>query len=264
MKKKQIFIYFFVMLAGAFLCACSAQKNETLPQLVIGCDEYPPYQYADEDGDPAGIDVELAQEACSRIGYEAVFRPIDWNQRDAFLEDGIVDCLWSCYSMEGREDQYEWVGPYMYSRQVAVALKESGISSIGDLEGKRIAVKTASPAESIFLKRTDSRIPEVSEVYSLNDMDEVVTALRNDYVDACAGYAATLIELLRNTDVSYRFVDEDLSRAELGIAFAKDSDENLRADLSAALREMRADGTMTRILEEYGLDAAKAFGEDTN
>lgn len=251
-----------LIMTGAVIAGgCSRHSTEKLPQLVIGSDEYRPYNYTDEDGEPAGIDVELAREACTRMGYEPVFRHIEWNLRDEYLAEGEVDCLWSCYPMN-EEEEYEWVGPYMYSRQVVAVRKDSPIYTLSDLEGKSVAVRVGSQAEDLFLKKTKNNTLQVKNVYSLNDVDEIVTALRNDYVDACAGYGATVTVLLNNAEVPYRLLEEDLSRAALGIAFPKNSDPGLRTQLEKTLEEMRQDGTMGHILEGYGLNVKKALGEE--
>ena len=93
-------------------------------------------------------------------------------------------------------------------------------------------------------------------------MDEIVTALRNGYVDAIAGYAAALRETLRDYDVDYRFLGEDLSHDSLGVAFSKDSDPALREKLREALDEMLSDGTTKHILKDnYGVNIEKALGE---
>lgn len=54
---------------------------------------YTPYFYRDVSGSYAGIDVEIAAEACRRIGYEPVFREIALDERFARLAAGEVDCL---------------------------------------------------------------------------------------------------------------------------------------------------------------------------
>ena len=109
------------MLFMACLCACSAQPHsaaETAPQtIVVGIDVFDPYSYLDRNGQFAGIDVELATEAFSRLGYTPEFRTISWPDKDNLLSDGTIDCIWSCFSMSGRETKYQWAGPYMYSRQ---------------------------------------------------------------------------------------------------------------------------------------------------
>ena len=56
-----------------------SHNNEAgLPEIVIGSDNYPPYNYVDTDGNATGIDVELATEAFKRMGYKARFIYIDW------------------------------------------------------------------------------------------------------------------------------------------------------------------------------------------
>ena len=57
-------------------CGGTNAKDSSLPQLIVGSDTYPPYIYLNNDGVPAGIDVEIATEAFRRMGYAARFEPI--------------------------------------------------------------------------------------------------------------------------------------------------------------------------------------------
>ena len=83
--------YIFAICVGILvmcLCAdCSKNKKKTgtveLPELVIGSDNYDPYYYINEQGKTVGIDVELAKEACRRIGYKPVFKKIIWDNKDS-------------------------------------------------------------------------------------------------------------------------------------------------------------------------------------
>ena len=252
------------MLLAAVLCTACASETETqepLPQLVIGSDNYRPYHYLDENDRPAGIDVELAREACRRMGYEPVFTQIDWDRKDALLESGAVDCLWGCFSMNGRETDYLWAGPYLYSHQLVAVRADSDIPSLADLTGRRVAVQIGSKAEEILSGAAGDQVPEAGTLYCLSDMDEITTALRKHYVDACASHAAALAESLQNTGIAYRFLDQELLRSQLGVAFAPDGDAALCARLNETLDEMRRDGTVARVLTAYGLDAEKALVE---
>ena len=251
------------LLAAVLCTACASEKGtqEPLPQLVIGSDNYRPYHYLDENDRPAGIDVELAREACRRMGYEPVFIQIDWDRKDTLLENGIVDCLWGCFSMNGRETDYLWAGPYLYSRQLVAVRADSDITSLDDLAGKRVAVQISSKAEDILSGAAEQPVPEVGTLYCLLDMDELATALRKHYVDACASHAAALAESLGNAGVDYRFLEPELLRSDLGVAFAPDGDAALCARLNETLEEMRGDGTIARILTAYGMDPAKNMVE---
>ena len=162
--------------------------------------------------------------------------------------------------MAGQEERYAWVGPYMYSRQVVAVLADSDLYGLQDLTGKFLAVKVGGRPEAIALNRSDPKLPVLGRVYCLSSMEEAVTALRSNYVDACAGYNATLTELFANETVSYRLLDEDLEIAALGVAFPRSGDGVLREKLTETLEEMRTDGTTESILGNYNLDVDKTMG----
>ena len=57
-------LFLTCLLSVGLLCGCGAQQPEpALPEIIIGSDTYPPYVYLDDNGDPTGIDVEIATEA---------------------------------------------------------------------------------------------------------------------------------------------------------------------------------------------------------
>lgn len=76
------------------LCSCrkaentlSTKQEPSLPTIVIGSDNYPPFNYSGTDGRPTGIDVELATEAFHRMGYQAEFVTIDWENKKELLQE---------------------------------------------------------------------------------------------------------------------------------------------------------------------------------
>ena len=84
-------------------------------------------------------------------------------------------------------NQYQWAGPYMYSRQVVAVRADSDIQSLSDLAGKRIGVQATTKAESLFLGEISSLLPEVKQVNSFETTEDMFAALRKGYVDAVAG-----------------------------------------------------------------------------
>lgn len=102
-------------------------------------------------GAPTGIDVELAKEAFRRMGYRAEFTIIDWERKTQLLETGDIDCVWGSFTINGREDDYRWAGPYMASRQVVAVMPGSDIETIADLEGRTLAVQSTTKPEELFL-----------------------------------------------------------------------------------------------------------------
>ena len=243
-------------------CSCSAQADvkKDLPHLKIGSDIYRPFSYINDEGIPDGADVAVAREACALMGYEPEFIRIDWDDKDALLASGAIDCLWGCFSENGREDDYLWTEPYMSSRQVVAVLYDSDIKTLDDLDGRRISVQIGSKPEEIFLDKAVDSIPTVKDLFSLLTMDEVITAMKKGYTDACAGHEDALCAELERSDTSYRFLDGCLMRSQIGVAFYKDGDARLRDELDRALSQMKEDGSLSRILEKYGV-RAEAEGE---
>jgi polar amino acid transport system substrate-binding protein len=248
-----------ILMFLVFGCGTSStndvSENE-LPKLIIGIDDsYEPYTYIDENGEYVGLDIELAKEACQRMNREASFVAIKWDKKNDYLADGTIDCIWSCFSINGRESDYTWVGPYMYSRQMVAVASDSDINKISDLNGKRVAVMSSTKPETIFLERESEDIPEVEELYSMDDMEFVFTALQYDFVDAVAGHEIMIRQYMDSMAGDYRLLDDELQSVGVGVAFDKDNPSDAVTGLEQALSDMRDDGTLAQILETYGIIA---------
>lgn len=230
--------------------------------LVIGSDNYEPYNYIDESGENVGIDVDIAKEACRRLGITPVFKQITWDRKDSFLDSNEIDCLWGSFTMSGRTDDYRWAGPYMYSRQVVVARKDRGINSFADLKGKRIAVQSTSKPEHIILSGEDDRIQGVSAVYSMSTMSELYASLRKGYIDAAAGHEVAIKRFVDTNPQQFIILDETLYKSELGVAFKKGRCDDIPDILNDILKQMIDDGTIKKIAESYGINADISMGDN--
>jgi polar amino acid transport system substrate-binding protein len=215
----------------------------------------------DEQGNYAGLDIELAKEVCRRMGMKPVFVALQWDQKDECLEDGEIDCIWSCFSMSGREDLYDWAGPYMCSRQIVAVKADSDIYTLSDLNDKIVAVMSSTMPESIFLNQENSDIPKVKYVYCMDTQELTFSALQAGYVDATAGHESVVRQYMDTMYGDYRILDEALQSVDVGIAFLKGADQETIADINIALDSMREDGTLAEILEKYDISADGGEGE---
>ena len=48
----------------------NTREGTAKPVITLGSDNYPPYNYLNEDGVPTGIDVELATDFCLKLSQE--------------------------------------------------------------------------------------------------------------------------------------------------------------------------------------------------
>ena len=244
-------------------CGGTNAKDSGLPQLIVGSDTYPPYIYLNNDGVPAGIDVEIATEAFRRMGYAAQFEPIDWEQKTDLVESGTIDCIWGCFSMQGREMLYRWAGPYMVSRQVVAVNADSSIQSLSDLAGKTVMVQSTSKPEGIFLSGSDPRIPQTVEVFSIEDRSVQYAMLACGYVDAIAAHETAILQYMKDNNAVFRILEEPLLVTGLGVAFAKNDSRGLDHQLNDTFAQMREDGTLERIVGKYLEHASQYLEVDT-
>ena len=228
-----------------------AEPDADLPKIVVGSDDYPPFNYSDPNGKPTGIDVDLATEAFARMGYEPEFVYINWEDKKHELESGAIDCIWGSFTMDGREADYRWAGPYMMSYQVVAVRQDSDIDSLADLEDKIVAVQSTTKPEELFTLRTDSRIPRIRELFSLQNRELIYAFLSKGYADAVAAHEIAILQYMKDYQLEYRILEEPLLTVGIGVAFSKDDDRGLEAELTATFREMQADGTTARILSRY-------------
>jgi polar amino acid transport system substrate-binding protein len=228
--------------------------TDKVQKLVIGIDgDYDPFTYVNENGEFSGIDVELAREACRRMGMTPVFTPIKWDEKNELLENGTIDCIWSCFSMTGREDDYSWSRCYMYSRHVVAVRGDGDIETLMDLSGRRVAVMSSTLPESIFLSADGITIPKVGDVYCMENMSLAFSALQSGYVDAVAGHETVVQQYLDAATGEYVLLDQVLASVEVGVAFRKGRDAALIESLNGAIDSMEQDGTLKSMLESHGV-----------
>ena len=92
-------------------CGGTNAKDSGLPQIIVGSDTYPPYIYLNNDGVPAGIDVEIATEAFRRMGYAARFETI-WGMLPGLKRStgSRKQILWKAAPSTASGAAFPWMG----------------------------------------------------------------------------------------------------------------------------------------------------------
>lgn len=247
-----LMVFCMAMLCGCHKAAASNEgKAADMPVIVVGVDNYPPFNYLDKDGEPTGVDIELAVEAFRRLGYQAKFVNINWEEKKTLVENGTIDCIWSSFSMNGRENEYTWAGPYLHSRQVVAVPTDSRIYKLADLVDKTLVVQSTTKPEELFLQAEENGLPQLRTLYSLQDRELIYTTLIKGYADALAAHESAIRQFMKDYSVEYRILNEPLEVVGLGVAFAKERSDTLPQQLTDIFAEMLADGTTQEIVSRY-------------
>lgn len=230
--------------------ADTSQETGKLPVITIGCDTYSPFSYLDVDGNITGIDVELADEAFGRMGYQPEFQIINWEEKKDLVDTGAIDCIWSSFTMDGRETEYNWAGPYMQSHQVVAVNPDSDIHTLSDLKDKTIAVQSTTKPEDI-IRSHNGTLPELKKVISVQKRDLIFILTSKGYVDALAAHDTSVEQFMSESGLNFRILDEPLLTVGLGVAFSVNDTRGIDKELSETLDEMREDGAIRKIIEKY-------------
>ena len=102
MKRKRVIaaillvVILIIAMAGCKNTSNSKREKEK-PVITLGSDNYPPYNYLNEDGIPTGIDVELATEAFNRMGYQVDIVQINWEKKKNWWRAERLTVLWAAF-----------------------------------------------------------------------------------------------------------------------------------------------------------------------
>lgn len=236
--------------------AAAAEGTVKTPsgKFTVGFDqEFPPMGFVGDDGQFTGFDLDLAKEVASRLGLEFVPQPINWDAKDMELDSGNIDCIWNGFTMQGREDAYTWVGPYMANNQVFVVNADSDIASKADLAGK--AVEVQKDSSGLAALQDDAELS--ASFGSMTEVADYNTALMDLESGACDAVCMDSIVAgyqIKSSGKDMKILDDTLSAEEYGIGFKKGEDELAKA-VYDTLMEMKDDGTVAKISNDW-------FGSD--
>lgn len=253
MKKLFALVMALIMLTACF-AGCD-KKTEEKPSIVVGYTLYEPMNYKDANGNLVGFDTDLAKAVFENMGYNVVFKEINWDNKYSDLNSGDIDCIWNgftcnCPDDDGvqRSDKVDFSYNYMENQQVVVVKKDSGIASADDLVGKIGAAEKGSAGET-YAKKTFTK----STVQGFTKQTDCLMEINS----LTADFAVLDVQLARSYvgkgDYADLMILEGVaSEAEFyAIGFKKGSD--LTAKVNAELEKLAADGTIAKLAEQYGV-----------
>lgn len=111
-----------------------------LPPIKLVTEEYPPYNFIDEQGEIRGTATQLLKNLLERSGLEAEFQLLPWARALTEAQMRENTCVYSTTRTPEREPLFEWIGPLLNNQWGAFSLASSPLeaNSLDDLTGLRI------------------------------------------------------------------------------------------------------------------------------
>ncbi len=221
----------------------------------VRCDQ-PPYGYQDNNGDFAGVEVEMSRQVAEwALGSrdKVAFTCVTAENRVPQLLGRKVDVLIATLGVTPeRERVIAFTQPYRWGASDVLVRKDSGIEKIADLEGKTLATLKGSVQAKWF----EERMPGVKTL-RLNSAADALQSFRQGRADAYTHDAATLVVVTGNDD-SLRLVEEPFQISDAAIGLRKGEDE-WRTYLSAAVERMHEEKRFRPWIEQYVPEAIRGY-----
>ena len=251
-------------LGAALLAGCSgsndaasnaadngAAANPDATTLIVGLDNAsPPYGFIGDDGNLTGFDIDLATEVAARNGWNLELEAIDWDAKDALLNQGTINCIWNGFTMEGREDDYTFSEPYMLNEQVLVVKKDAGIKSWDDLAGKTVITQTDSAAQDVLEGDQKDLAATFATLDTIGEYNTAFMQLESGAVDAVACDLSIAQYQLAAKPDAYTQLDEPLSSEHYAVGFKKGDTKSADA-VTESLKALYEDGTVQDLCDKY-------------
>lgn len=134
-------------------------------KMIIGITDYEPMNYQDENGEWTGFDTEFAKAVCEKLGVEAEFMEIDWDNKFVALESKSIDCIWNGMTISDEViKNTSCTKAYAKNAQVVVLPKDKldEYKTAADMKDLSVAVEAGSAGSEAAADNGIDNIVEVS------------------------------------------------------------------------------------------------------
>jgi polar amino acid transport system substrate-binding protein len=276
LRSKQVIVLALVVAALAALAACGSDDNDdsgsssstttkasacakdqlaltTAGQLTVGTDKpaFPPYFVDDDPTNGKGFESAVAYAVAKRLGFdksEVKWTVVPFNSSYAPGPKKFDFDINQISITPAREKAVDFSSPYYTAPQAVVVPKGSdlaGASSLADLEDATIGVQIGTTS----LDAARDVIKPSKDVKVFNDSNDVVTALKQNQVDAVVLDLPTAFYLTAAQVPGAKIVGQFSAPGgdQFGLLLAKDSE--LTPCVDDALAKLKSDGELKQITD---------------
>jgi glutamate/aspartate transport system substrate-binding protein len=265
MKKIAWKIAFFALAAVALSGPAAAQATGTTEkaqksgEITLGVRESSsPLSYTLGAGEFAGYHVDLCLAIVDRVkkavGRELAvkYQPVTSQNRISLVQNGTVDL--ECGSTTNNEARQKDVafGFTTYMTEVRMAVKaNSGITSIAQLNKKRVATTTGTTSVQTLRKHQRSAKADFQEIYGKDHADSFLL-LETGRADAFVMDDNILAGLIANAKnpKDFRIVGEVLSVEPIAVMFRKD-DAPMKKLVDDTISDMMRSGALAKLYDKW-------------
>ena len=205
---------------------------------------FPPYEMTTDAGEFEGIDIDTAKAIAEKLGLELQIDDMDFDAALLAVQQGKADMVMAGVTVtDERQNVMDFTDSYATGIQSIIVPEGSDIASPDDLAGKKIGTQRGTTG---YIYCSDDFGDD--NVVAYDDGLTAVQALNNGQVDAVVIDNAPAQEFIA-ANPGLKILDTSYAEEDYAIGMAKGS--SLEDAVNAALKELKADGTLQSIVDKY-------------
>ena len=257
------------LVASTLVCAQSAiassatlDKIKATGTVTMGVRESSiPMSYTTGDSRFDGFHVEVCRmilnDIKAKLGLSTLrinYQPVTAQNRIPLVQNGTVDIECGTTTNNTARQRDVSFANTLYVEEVRIAVKaNSGINSISQLAGKKVATTTGTTSVQILRRHEKATGVNFDEVFGKDHADSFLL-LESGRADAFVMDGSILAGNIANSrnPKDFKIVGEVLSTEPIAIMVRKD-DPQFKADVNAAIAKIVANGGMARLWDKWFL-----------
>ena len=210
---------------------------------------YPPFTYHDQSGELTGYDVEVTRAVADKLGVDVEFKETQWDAMLAGLDSKRFDMVANQVSLTTPERQakYDLAQPYSWSGAVVLApTDDNRYGSWDNLKGLRSAQSLSSNYGELAERYQ-------AEIVPVDGMAQAIQLVKQDRADFTMNDNLAVLDYLKkfpDSGLEIKLVAPADEQRGSGLALLKGNDAVV-TKLNEAMSELHADGTLTKLSEEF-------------
>lgn len=256
MGKKNLKKIMGLVLLGAMVmgmmtaCGSSSSKKNSNTLVMATNATFPPYESVSGD-DIVGIDVDIANAIAEKLGKKLKIEDVSFDSIIAGVQNDKYD-----FGMAGmtvtdeRKKNVDFTESYAKAVQVVIVKEDSDIKSIDDISSKnKIGVQQGTTGDIYASDTVENGGYGEDAVTKYNSGPDAVQALLSDKVD-CVIIDNEPAKAYVAANQGLKILDSSFADEEYAICVKKGNSQ-LKNDINKALKELKDDGTIDKIVSKY-------------
>jgi glutamate/aspartate transport system substrate-binding protein len=247
---------------GAFAASATLDKIKTSGAVTMGVRESSiPMSYTTGDSRFDGFHVEVCRmilnDIKDKLGMSTLrinYQPVTAQNRMPLVQNGTVDIECGTTTNNTARQRDVSFANTLYVEEVRIAVKaNSGINSISQLAGKKVATTTGTTSVQLLRKHEKATGVNFDEVFGKDHSDSFLL-LESGRADAFVMDGSILAGNIANSrnPKDFKIVGEVLSVEPIAIMVRKD-DPQFKAAVNAAIAKIVANGSMPKLWDKWFL-----------